>query len=252
MLPFLLRVLACWSLLGPALALAQQEAAPAEEEETLRTERKLTLLRLRLETWEITALDAARWLDEAKDSAGLAELRTGFLTGQKAASLIASPTLSIEEGARHSAESILESVYPVEYAGSELPDPAKPPPSSAEEAFARRWRDSILGRFLYPDTLEVRNVGDSLEAQVRRVAGTPGSWDLSLSFDRVETPGNLEFGGGSLVKMPLFSSSSRRASGILLKEGRWRLLSVMETPPGVDGKATARRWLTLVRLDPEP
>jgi hypothetical protein len=48
--------------------------------------------------------------------------------------------------------------------------------------------------------------------------------------------------------MPVFSSF--RTGGLVrLAEGEWRLLSALEAPRGVDGKATGKSWLTLVRVD---
>jgi len=239
--------IAFWSLLGSPFATAQEEG------EVPRSDRRLALLRLRIETWELAALDAARWVDEAKGSTGLADLRAGFLSGQRPARLVASPTLSLEEDGDRSAESITEWIYPTEYEGGELPEPAKPPPTSAEEAFVRNWRNSIIGKFICPDSFEVRDTGDSLQAKVRRIGPVPGDWDLSLSFDMVQTPGELHFGiDGSPIKMPLFNAYRGRGSRMVLKESRWRLFSLMEAPRGLDGRPVPRRWLTLVRIDPEP
>jgi hypothetical protein len=69
----------------------------------------------------------------------------------------------------------------------------------------------------------------------------------------VQKTGDLHFGvEGSLIKMPLFNTYRSSGNHLGLKEGHWRLFSLMEAPRGLDGKPVARRWLTLVRIDPEP
>ena len=206
-------------------------------------------LRLRLETWEGTAQDVARWLDGTPDAAALAKLREDLLNAKLKGRLVFSPAAGIDQSTKDSNESITEWIYPTEYEPPSLGDP--PPADPAKQTEAQKGLESTAGKFACPTSFETRNTGQTLEAEVQPVTVQAGYWDVSVNFDSVETPGSLHYGDkDSHIEMPLFQSF--RTGGLVrLKEGQWRLLSVMEPPRGVDGKASEKRWLTLVRIDPE-
>ncbi len=211
---------------------------------------KRTALLLRLETWETTALDAIVWQDQSSDSRILAELREELLTGQRPARIVFSPSLALDESTKGIAESISERIYPTEYEPPELPPSNISTQAAAEKSEWVKWLEAA-GKYVVPTSFETRNTGQTLEATVQPVVAEENSWDVSLSFDNVESLGNLTHGAKDLrIEMPLFGSF--RTGGLIrLKEGQWRLLSVMEPPRGLDGKPSEKRWLTLVRIDPE-
>jgi hypothetical protein len=205
-------------------------------------------LRLRLETWEGTSQEVARWLDGTADAAALAKLREDLLNAKIKARLVFNPAVGIDQSTKESSESIAEWIYPTEYEPPGLGSP--PPADSAKQSEWQKWLESTAGKFAVPQSFETRNTGQTLEAEVQPVTVQAGHWDVAVSFDSVETPGSLHYGDkDSHIEMPLFQSF--RTGGLLrLKEGEWRLLSVMEPPRGIDGKASGQRWITLVRIDP--
>lgn len=220
-----------------------------------RAQQKPRQLRLRLETWEATALDALRWQDEATGKDSIAKLRDELVAGKRPARLVFSPSLLLEEGVKRGMESISEWIYPTEYIPPTLPaeapksDPAKPP----KESFVKQWYQmAAAGKLAYPSSFETRNTGQTFEAELQAVTVEPGAWDVSLNFDDVSNAGNLKYGQeDSHVELPLFLSF-RTSTVVRLKEGQWRLFSVMEPPRGLDGKPTDKRWVTLLRIDPQP
>ena len=215
---------------------------------------KVLQLRLRLEIWEATALDALRWQDEATGKDSIAKLREELAAGKRPGRLVFNPTLLLEEHVTRKAESTAEWIYPTEYIPPGLPadlpktEPGKPP----EKNFLQRWHAAAAsGKFAYPSSFETRNTGQTLEAGLQAVTAEPGSWDISLNFDDVSKIGNLAYGQAEAhVEMPLFASF-RAYTVVRLKEGQWRLYSVMEPPRGLDGKPTDKRWLTFLRIDPQ-
>lgn len=251
-----------------AAAAAPSPAAPDEEDENpfaadphklrqipaARAQQKWPQLRLRLETWEASALDALRWQDEATGKDSIAKLRDDLVAGKRPGRLVYSPSLLLEQGAKPTTEAIAEWIYPTEYVPPGLPaklaktDPSKPVPQD----FVKQWSETAgTGKLAYPTSFETRNTGQTLEARVQSVTVEAGSWDVSLSFEDVMTLGKLQYGDAEAhVEMPLFASF-RSGSVVRLKEGQWRLFSVMEPPRGLDGKPTDKRWLTLLRIDPQ-
>jgi hypothetical protein len=208
-------------------------------------------LRLRLETWEAPALEVVRWLDGATNSESLARSRSEILDGKFPARLVFSPVTTLDQSTRSLAESIAERIYPTEYEPPELPPSAlKPEATANQEGTWNKWLESA-GKFSCPTSFETRNTGLTLEAVAQPVAVAESSWDISVNFDSVELVGNISYGAKDLlIEMPMFSSF--RTGGLIrLKEGQWRLLSVMEPPRGLDGKPSEKRWVTLVRIDPE-
>ncbi len=211
-------------------------------------------LRLRLETWESTALDALRWQDDATGKDSINKLRDDLVAAKRPARLVFSPSLLLEEYLKPTAESIGEWIYPTEYNPPGLPPalPKNDPAKSPKQDFVKQWYETAgTGKLAYPTSFETRNTGQTFEAELQAVTVEAGSWDVSLSFDDVSTIGKLQYGDPeSHVEMPLFASF-RSSSVVRLKEGQWRLFSVMEPPRGLDGKPTDKRWLTFLRIDPQ-
>lgn len=209
-------------------------------------------LRLRLETWEGTAQEVARWQDTAKGGVALEQLRQDFLSGKTPARLVFSPSIGIDQATASVAESLTELIYPTEY------EPPVHPAAAAKEEEAAQGKDNewknwleAAGDHAVPSSFETRNTGNSLAATVQAVTAEEDCWDVSLSFEDVAFLGTISHGAQELlIEMPQFGSF--RTGGLVrLKEGKWRLLSVMEPPRSLDGKPSDKRWLTLVRIDPE-
>ena len=208
-------------------------------------------LRLRLETWEAPALEVAKRLDELQGSDALAKLRTECLNGAPGVSLIHSPVLTIDASTRMLAESITERIYPTEYEPPSLPKNIGN--TTPKEDFPKNWTEVVQNALTdtTPTSFESRNTGLTFEAVAQPVAVVEKSWDVLLAIDEVRLVANETFGADSLrITMPAFSSF-RTSSLVRLKEGQWRLLSVMEPPRGTDGRPSEKRWVTLVRIDPE-
>lgn len=207
-------------------------------------------LRLRFETWEAPALEVAKRLDELHDSAALTKLRAECLAGIPEVSLVLSPVIAIDAPTKVLAESITERIYPTEYEPPALPGSfsGNPPP---KEELPKNWKDVVENALTdaTPTSFETRNTGLTLEAEVQAVTNAGKSWDVSVSLDDVHFVGTETFGASVLrITMPVFSSF-RTTGSIRLKEGQWRLFSVMEPPRGLNGKSSGKRWVTLVRID---
>src|SRR5690606_29598532 len=84
-------------------------------------------LRLRLETWEGTATEVARWQDEARDGNGFGKLRDRLLAEGSTARLVFSPSLGIDQATGALAESVSERIYPTEYEPPVHPATNRPP-----------------------------------------------------------------------------------------------------------------------------
>lgn len=207
-------------------------------------------LRIRLETWEAPALEVARRLDGLQSGASLEQLRAECLNGGEQVRLVFSPLASVDTSTRMMAESITERIYATEY---EPPAYTCPPPSPQPEPAVNPVRDLIEGILNHsvPTAFETRNTGQTLGAVAQPVAVSPGNWDVIVSLESVELVAMEPQGAKALgMSMPVYSSF--RTGGLIrLKEGQWRLLSVMEPPRGADGKASDKRWVTLLRIDPE-
>lgn len=115
------------------------------------------------------------------------------------------------------------------------------------------WKNwlNAEGSHAVPTSFETRNAGQTFEAIVQAVTTEERCWDVSMNFEDVSYLGALSHGAKDLlIEMPIFASF--KTGGLIrLKEGQWRLLSVMEPPRGADGKPSDKRWVTLVRIDPE-
>jgi hypothetical protein len=208
-------------------------------------------LRLRLETWEAPALEVVRWLDGVTDAESLGRSRSEILDGKFPARLVFSPVTTLDQSTRSLAEAIAERIYPTEYEPPRSPLASLKPEAAANpEGTWNKWLETA-GKFSCPTSFETRNTGLTMEAVAQPVTVVKSAWDISVNFDSVEFLGNSSHGAIDLqVEMPMFSSF--RTGGLIrLKEGQWRLLSVMEPPRGVDGKPSENRWVTLVRIDPE-
>jgi hypothetical protein len=208
-------------------------------------------LRLRLETWEAPALEVAKRLDELQGSDALAKLRTECLNGAPGVCLIHSPVLTIDASTRMLAESITERIYPTEYEPPSVPPNV--PNGFPTEKFSKDWTQVVETALTdtTPTSFETRNTGLTFEAVAQPVTVENKTWDVLISVDEVRLVQTESFGANALnITMPVFSSF--RTGGIVrLKEGQWRLLSVMEPPRGTDGRPSEKRWVTLVRIDPE-
>jgi hypothetical protein len=208
-------------------------------------------LRLRLETWEAPAIEVAKRLDQLQGADALAKLRAECLNGALGVTLIHSPVLTIDSSTRMLAESIVERIYPTEYEPPSLPksgdqsSPKEEPPKNWTEVVENALTDTT------PTSFETRNTGLTFEAVAQPVTVEEKAWDVLISIDEVRLVQTESFGANALrITMPVFSSF--RTGGIVrLKEGQWRLLSVMEPPRGLDGKPSENRWVILVRIDPE-
>lgn len=208
-------------------------------------------LRLRLETWEAPALELAKRLDDLQGADGLASLRAECLSGLAGVSLIHSPVLTIDSSTRMVAESITEHIYPTEYEPPSLPKNIGSTPPKQD--LPKNWAEVVETALTEttPTSFETRNTGLTFEAVAQPVAVVEKSWDVLIAINEVRLLARESFGADSLrITMPVFSSF--QTGGLIrLKEGQWRLLSVMEPPRGLDGKTFDKRWVTLVRIDPE-
>ncbi len=205
-------------------------------------------LRLRLETWEVPSLEIARSLDHLGDVTALTKLRDEWLEGKDGIKLFWCPAQGLDASTRVSTESITESIYPTEYepptyctiVGEEPKKEAVTVAEKAAEAAAKSCS---------PTAFETRNTGHTLEAVAHPVSAEKSSWDVSITLEDVEMAGMSTFGPEELmVKMPQFTSF--RTGGLLrLKEGEWRLVSVMDPPRGISPTASGKQFVTLVRID---
>lgn len=208
-------------------------------------------LRIRLETWEAPALEVIKRLDQLRGAETLAALRAECLAGAVGVRLVHSPVTTADASTQMSGESISEKIYPTEYEPPEFPGAptsgglGQKPLKSLPE-----WMEQIMTSAT-PTSFETRDTGCKLTALAQAVAVEERSWDLAISFEDVAQTGAESFGHDSLrLTMPTFTAF--RTGGLIrLKEGQWRLLSVMEPPRGLDGKPSDKRWVTLVRIDPE-
>lgn len=94
---------------APERAVSERLVVPAA-----RAGQKRTALSLRLETWEGTASEVARWQDGIKGGSSLEQLRDSFLSGKIPAHLVFSPSIGIDQATSAIAESISERIYPTE------------------------------------------------------------------------------------------------------------------------------------------
>lgn len=202
-------------------------------------------LRLRLETWEVPSLEIARSLDHLGDVTALTKLRDEWLAGKEGIKLLWCPAQGLDGSTRVSTESITETIYPTEYEPPELPPTAQKPDPATQfgKAFEAALRSSS------PTAFETRNTGHTLESVAHPVSAEKASWDVSIALEDVEMAGMSTFGPEELlVKMPQFTSF--RTGGLLrLKEGEWRLVSVMDPPRGISPTASGKQFVTLVRID---
>lgn len=226
------------------MRIAAAPAIPAE-----RASRVRVPLRLRLETWEAPALEVARRLDQLSDAVKVAEMREQGLAGAGGVKLVHAPATALDAATRMLAEQVTEMIYPTEYEPPELP-PAAIATKEAQPANDQwqRWLEAA-GKHAVPTSFETRNTGETLEAVAQAVEIEEKTWDVALQFEVVQLAGMAPHGAADLlIQMPVFSSF--RTGGLVrLGEGEWRLLSALEAPRGVDGKATGNTWLTLVRVD---
>ncbi len=202
-------------------------------------------LRIRLETWEVPNLEIARSLDHLGDVTALTKLRDEWLAGKEGIKLLWCPAQGLDASTRVSTESITETIYPTEYEPPDgIPMEKKPEPTSALDKAV-----SIALRSSCPTAFETRNTGHTLEAVAHPVSAEKASWDVSLALEDVELAGMSTFGPEELfVKMPQFTSF--RTGGLLrLKEGEWRLVSVMDPPRGISPTASGKQFVTLVRIE---
>lgn len=180
----------------------------------------------------------------------MAKLRGECLAGAPGVTLIHSPVLTMDAATRMLGEAITERIYPTEYEPPSVP--CEPMPTQEQKAAMplADWMNAALTKTV-PTSFETRNTGITLEALAQAVTVEEKRWDVTISFNAVDLAGMEKFGDESiLVTMPAFTSF--RTGGLVrLKEGEWRLLSVMEPPRGLEEEPSDKRWVTLVRIDPE-
>ena len=213
-------------------------------------ERRLPL-RIRLETWEAPALEVAKRLDGLREAESLAALRAEYLAGAEGVRLVHSPVTTADASTQMSGESASERIYPTEYEPPEFP--GAPTPTGIGEKPLKslpEWMEHLMTSAT-STSFETRDTGGKFTALAQAVVVEEKCWDLAISFEDVALTGAESFGHESLrLTMPTFARF--HAGGLIrLKEGQWRLLSVMEPPRGLDGKPSEKRWITLVRIDPE-
>ncbi|MCW1925396.1 hypothetical protein OKA05_22740 [Luteolibacter arcticus] len=235
-------------LLGLAGAAAQEKEAESKAVDPFADDTAQPL-RLRVETWEAPALEVAKRLDDLHDAAGLAKLRAECLAGAAGVSLIFSPTMAIDSSTKKLDESITERIYPTEYEPPSLPGSFISAPDRQE--MPKNWAEMVENVLTdcTPTSFETRNTGLTLEAEVTPLQGKEKTWNVRLALENVVLVGNDTFGAEALhLAMPAFNTF-RLTGEARLKEGQWRLLSVMEPPRGIEGKLSGDRWVTLVRID---
>lgn len=214
-------------------------------------ERRLPL-RIRLETWEAPAIEVAKRLDDLRGDESIAALRAECLAGADGVRLVYSPVTTADASTQMAVESISERIYATEYEPPELPCGPSPTPLGKDEPLRSlpEWLEQLMTSAT-PTSYDTRDTGSKLTALAQAVAVEEKSWDVAVSFEDVSFTGTEHFGHETLhVTMPVMASFSTGGM-IRLKEGKWRLLSVMEPPRGLDGKPSDKRWVTLVRIDPE-
>jgi hypothetical protein len=227
----------------PELAVASGATASAAELDPI--------LRLRLETWEAPALEVAKRLDGIKNPADLEKLRQECLGGPPGVILVMSSAIAVSTPSKVVAESVTERIYPTEYEPPSLTCP--PPvlePKEQKPADFDAWLEKMAGRAT-PTAFETRNTDTTLEADISRAAGQEKTWNANIAIEDVRYLGRESFGAEELgMGMPAFSTF-RSTSSLRLREGQWQILSVMEPPRGLESKPSDKRWITLVRLDPQ-
>ncbi|MCW1925397.1 hypothetical protein OKA05_22745 [Luteolibacter arcticus] len=238
-------------LLGLA-AVAGKEAKPetTPAANAVPSEAPYPDLRLRLETWEMPALEAAKRLDSVGKAEDLAKLRTECLGGLPDVSLMLSSAINVGMPEKVLAESVTERIFPTEYQPPELicgPQTFSQLAEKKPTTFGG-WLENLAGHAT-PTSFETRNTGTTLEAEISRATGQEKIWNASIAVEDVRFLGRETFGADELgIGMPAFSCF-RSTAHLRLKEGQWQILSVMEPPRGLDSKPSDKRWITLVRLD---
>lgn len=244
----LLPLVAC-ALFLPVLILADESPALAPRSPEGQEGGELVPLRLCVEIWEAPALEIAKRVDEMRGAESLAKLRAACLAGVPDVSLVFSSVVSLDGASKTTVESITERIYPTDYS-----PPSSLPSSSPSSDQPKNWKEVLekaLSEGATPGSFETRNTGLTQEVQVEKAKNVEKSWDVALAIDDVRMVGTETFGPNLLkFTMPSFTSF-RGVHQVRLKEGQWRLLAVMEPPRGMEGKPSARRWMTLVRIDPE-
>ena len=246
-------------LLGLAAATGQEKKAGPEESQKdgpaeFREEGKAgrdPIVRLRLETWEASALEVAKHLDEVKNAEDVAKLRGEWLAGPPAVSLVLSSAINVSPPTsspptRVLAKSVTELIYPTEYEPPSLP--CYLPKEEKSPVTGLEWLGEVATKGV-PSSFETRNTGTTVQAEVIRISKEKKTWEANIEMDDVRYLGKESYGPEELVlTMPVFSSF-HTSSSLRLKDGQWQILSVMEPPRGLDSKPSDKRWVTLVRLD---
>ncbi|MGC4015710.1 MAG: hypothetical protein QM755_14480 [Luteolibacter sp.] len=235
---------------------SEAAAAPAAPEVGIpssRLKENRPTVHLRLETWQVSAMEITRKLDAGQDAAETAKWREDWLGKPDTAQLILSPAISVDASTRMKAESIKEVIYPTEYEPPSLPcaptsEPVKEPAKTDSTVSA--WLESLITKAL-PTAFETRNTGTTLEAIGMPVTVAKDTWDISASVEDVSLLGFSHYGEKDMhIEMPCYSSF--RTGGLTrLRLGEWKLLSVMTPPGGLDPARPKDRWVTLIRIDPE-
>lgn len=235
------------ALLLPALSPCQEAPVLTPRPATGQEAGEVVPLRLRTEIWEAPALEITKRLDEVQDGNSLTKLRSAFLAGVPEVSLVFSSVVSLDGAGKTTVESITERIYPTEYS----PPSCFSLPSQDEP---KNWKEAVvkaLNGESMPSSFETRNTGLTQEVEAEKAKNAEKAWDVALAIDDVRMVGTETFGPNLLkFTMPSFTSF-RDTHRVRLKEGQWRLLSVLEPPRGMEGKPSSRRWITLVRIDRE-
>ena len=177
-----------------------------------RADQKRIALCLRLETWEGTALEVARWQDGVRKGSSFEQVRESFLSGKAAAQLLFSPSIAIDQATAASAESISEWIYPTEY---EPPvNPGSQPSKQEVPKVDGEWKNRLaaVGDHAVPTSFETRNAGQTLEATVQAVTAGESCWDVSMNFEDIASLGTLSYGAKHSMDSSRRNDHSPRAA----------------------------------------
>ncbi len=152
------------------------------------------------------------------------------LVDAKKAELIESAYLIAREGKRAKIESIYEYIYPTEYDPPEIPTKV-----SADVA-----RGADLSTPSNPTAFDVRNVGNTLEVELKvelKVDPGNGLISLNLSPEVVEYVGDTTYGNGlAEAKQPAFHVIKSYAN-VVVRSDKYALLG-LQTPRDPNSKGT--------------
>ncbi len=211
--------------------------------EPTRLKRVLLPLRIRLEVWEVPAVELAKSLDHANDADAIAKLRESWLNAKEGFRLVASPVHATEPPTQANSESITERIYPTEFPAKTLSGTQTTPADGVSPG---------PPSLLTPSSFETRNTGQTFIATASEVAFDQGALDVALRFEEVALSGKSTYGLPAFhVEMPEFTCFTCVGT-FRLKQGDWRLVSSAAAPLGASKTPTGKQWVSLVRIDRVP